>query len=51
MKRKVVNPDPQKKHTQQTEDKIMEHEMKEEIIKAEEGFEKKKKEKEEEKTS
>jgi hypothetical protein len=47
MKRKVVNPDPQKKHTQQTEEKIMEHEMKEEIIKAEESFEKRKKKEEE----
>lgn len=45
MKRKVVNPDPQEKKSQQIEDKILKKEMEEELILAKEILEKKKEEK------
>lgn len=36
MKRKIVNPNPQEKKMHQMEEKIYQHEIKEELIKAEE---------------
>jgi hypothetical protein len=39
MKRKIVNPNPQEKKMKQMEEKIYDHEVKEQIIKAEEEIE------------
>ena len=39
MKRKVVNPNPQEKKMQKIEEKIIENEIKEEVIEAEEELE------------